>query len=48
MASSASNRMNYVNNLWLIQQQSGMYRYYQECVYLLALLNVAGKFRSSF
>jgi oligosaccharide reducing-end xylanase len=48
MASSASNRMNYVNNLWLIQQQSGMYRYYQECVYLLGLLNVAGKFTSSF
>jgi oligosaccharide reducing-end xylanase len=48
LVSSTPNRMNYVNNLWLIQQQSGMYRYYQECVYLLGLLNVAGKFRSSF
>ena len=48
MASAASNRMTYVNNLWLIQQQSGTYRYYQECVYLLGLLNVAGKFKSSF
>jgi endo-1,4-beta-D-glucanase Y len=48
LVSTTSNRMNYVNNLWLIQQQSGMYRYYQECVYLLGLLNVAGKFKSSF
>ena len=48
MVSAAANRMNYVNNLWLIQQQSGTYRYYQECVYLLGLLNVAGKFAPSF
>jgi oligosaccharide reducing-end xylanase len=48
MASTASNRTMYVNNLWIIAQQSGMYRYYQECVYLLGLLNVAGKFTPSF
>jgi oligosaccharide reducing-end xylanase len=48
MASAASNRMTYVNNLWNIAQQSGQYRYYQECVYLLGLLNVAGRFTSSF
>jgi len=48
MVSTTSNRMMFVNNLWLIGQQSGQYRYYQECVYLLGLLNVAGKFNQSF
>jgi len=48
MVSTTSNRVSYVNNLWNIDQQSGMYRYYQECVYLLGLLNVSGRFTSSF
>jgi endo-1,4-beta-D-glucanase Y len=48
MVSTTSNRMMIVNNLWNIAQQSGQYRYYQECVYLLGLLNVAGKFNQSF
>ena len=37
-----------MNNFWLVGQQSGQYRYYQECVYLLGLLNVAGKFNQTF
>lgn len=44
MASDASNRATYVNNLWNVMQQQGEYRYYQEAVYLLGLLNVAGKY----
>jgi oligosaccharide reducing-end xylanase len=48
LVSATSNRTMFVNNLWNIAQQSGQYRYYQECVYLLGLLNVAGKFNSSF
>jgi oligosaccharide reducing-end xylanase len=48
MVSATSNRMMFANNLWLIQQQSGTYRYYQESVYLLGLLNAAGKFQKSF
>jgi oligosaccharide reducing-end xylanase len=43
LASAASNRATYVNNLWLVSQQSGKYRYYQECVYLLGLLATGGK-----
>jgi oligosaccharide reducing-end xylanase len=48
LASGASNRTSYANNLWMIEQQSGQYRYYQECIYLLGLLNTAGKFNKSF
>jgi len=48
MVSTAANRTMFVNNLWLVAQQSGQYRYYQECVYLLGLLNAAGKFNQSF
>jgi hypothetical protein len=48
LASGAANRMTYVNNLWNVAQQSGMYRYYQEGVYLLGLLNTAGKFNYSW
>jgi oligosaccharide reducing-end xylanase len=44
LASSASNRATYVNNLWNIAQQQGTYRYYQESVYLLGLLATAGKY----
>ena len=48
LASAHTNRVRYVDNLWLVQQQSGLYRYYQECVYLLGLLNAGGKFRQTF
>ena len=48
LGSAHSNRLKFVDNLWLVQQQSGLYRYYQECVYLLGLLNVGGKFRQMF
>jgi oligosaccharide reducing-end xylanase len=44
LASTATNRAIFVNNLWLISQQSGRYRYYQEAVYLLGLLATAGKY----
>jgi len=43
LASDASNKAMFVNNLWSVQQQSGTYRYYEEGVYLLAVLHVAGK-----
>lgn len=44
LASAADNRAEYVENLWEVQQQSGLYRYYQETVYMLGLLTVAGRF----
>lgn len=48
LASSATNRKTYVDNLWNVAQQSGKYRYYQESVYLLGLLAVAGKYNYAF
>jgi oligosaccharide reducing-end xylanase len=48
LASDTANRNTYVTNLWGVAQQSGTYRYYQEGVYLLALLNVAGRFNYAF
>jgi oligosaccharide reducing-end xylanase len=48
LASSAANRKTYVDNLWNVAQQSGQYRYYQESVYLLGLLAVAGKYSHTF
>jgi oligosaccharide reducing-end xylanase len=48
LASSAANRKTYVDNLWNVAQQSGQYRYYQEGVYLLGLLAVAGKYQHAF
>jgi oligosaccharide reducing-end xylanase len=48
LASSAANRATYVTNLWNDQQKSGTYRYYQEGVYLLALLAASGNFRYVF
>jgi oligosaccharide reducing-end xylanase len=48
LASSAANRKTYVDNLWNVPQQSGQYRYYQESVYLLGLLAVAGKLNYAF
>jgi oligosaccharide reducing-end xylanase len=48
LASGAANRKTYVDNLWNVAQQSGQYRYYQESVYLLGLLAVAGKYNHTF
>jgi oligosaccharide reducing-end xylanase len=48
MASDAPNKTSYVEALWNVPQQEGEYRYYQESVYLLALLNVAGRFNYAF
>jgi oligosaccharide reducing-end xylanase len=48
LASTAANRKTYVDNLWNVAQQSGQYRYYQESVYLLGLLAVAGKYNHTF
>jgi hypothetical protein len=42
LASTAANRQEFVQAAWDVYQQSGQYRYYQEAVYLLGLLNTAG------
>jgi len=42
LASTAANRKDFVEAAWKVYQQSGQYRYYQEAVYLLGLLNTAG------
>jgi oligosaccharide reducing-end xylanase len=47
-ASTTSNRATYVNNLWNVAQQNGTYRYYQECLYVMSLLHVSGKFALSW
>jgi oligosaccharide reducing-end xylanase len=44
LASDAANRKVFVENLWEVPQQTGQYRYYQECVYLLGLLATAGHY----
>ncbi len=44
LASESELRSRYVQNVWDVAQQSGLYRYYQECVYLLGLLGSAGQF----
>jgi oligosaccharide reducing-end xylanase len=44
LISGAANRMEFVDNLWNVGQQSGTYRYYQESVYLLGLLATSGRF----
>ncbi len=48
LASTTANRVEFVDNLWRIQQQRGLYRYYQESVYLLGLLAAAGYFDYDF
>jgi oligosaccharide reducing-end xylanase len=44
LASDDPSRKQYVDNLWQVPQQSGEWRYFQECVYLLGLLATAGRF----
>ncbi len=48
LASTATNRNTFVNNAWLVSQQSGLYRYYQEGVYLLGMLAASGKYCYDF
>jgi oligosaccharide reducing-end xylanase len=48
LVSSAANRAAFVQNLWDVQQQQGLYRYYQETVYMLGLLSAAGRFGYEF
>jgi oligosaccharide reducing-end xylanase len=42
IASTAPNRLDFVNAAWRVYQQSGQYRYYQESVYILGLLATGG------
>ncbi len=44
LASGHERRADYVRNAWLGGQQSGLYRYYQECVYLLGMMATAGHY----
>ncbi len=48
LGSTAAGRDAFVQNLWNIQQQTGTFRYYQETVYMLGLLSVAGRFDYDF
>jgi oligosaccharide reducing-end xylanase len=48
LASQTGDRTRFVENLWTVGQQQGLFRYYQEGVYLLALLNVAGQFNHTW
>ena len=45
LVSEAPNRKALVETLWYVNQQSGQYRYYQECVYLLGLLATSGRYQ---
>ncbi len=38
----------WVQSLWNVQQQSGLYRYYQQCVYLLGMLVTTGNYQVSW
>jgi len=42
IASTAPNRLDFINAAWTVYQQSGQYRYYQESVYILGLLATSG------
>ena len=44
MTLELATRTELVHNMWRVPQQSGELRYYQESVYVLGLLSVAGKF----
>jgi oligosaccharide reducing-end xylanase len=48
LVSVDDSRIQYVQNLWDVQQQQGLYRYYQETVYMLGLLTTAGRYAFSF
>ena len=42
LISDSPERARFVENAWNVFQQSGQYRYYQQCVYLLGMLATAG------
>jgi oligosaccharide reducing-end xylanase len=42
IASTAPNRLDFVNAAWRVYQQTGEFRYYQESVYILGLLATGG------
>jgi oligosaccharide reducing-end xylanase len=44
LVSESPSRKKFVENLWHVAQQSGEWRYYQECVYLLGLLAASGHY----
>ena len=44
LASDSELATTYLQNAWNVGQQSGLYRYYQQCVYLLGLLSAAGHY----
>lgn len=44
LASDSELATTYLQNAWAVGQQSGLFRYYQECVYLLGLLSAAGQY----
>ena len=48
LASQRDDRARFVSAAWNVSQQQNLYRYYQESVYLLGILNVAGKFNYSW
>jgi endo-1,4-beta-D-glucanase Y len=48
LVSVTDSRTQFVQNLWDVQQQQGLYRYYQETVYMLGLLTTAGRYAYSF
>lgn len=45
LASTDVDRAKFVSNLWSVNQQNGKYRYYQECLHVMSLLHVAGRFQ---
>ena len=45
IASTAPNRLDFINAAWTVYQQSGQYRYYQESVYILGLLATSGHYQ---
>ena len=42
LATNNPARVQFVENAWNVYQQTGLYRYYQQCVYLLGLLATSG------
>ena len=42
LATTNAARVQFVENAWNVYQQTGLYRYYQQCVYLLGLLATSG------
>ena len=45
LASTNENRKEFVQELWNLSIPSGLYRYYDGLLYMLALLQVSGNFK---